>query len=149
MGGTELPFDTTRAVMNMLANDIAEKYPNIRFILAHSGGTSPFLVQRATVLTGSLSKAPYHQLWAKYAKAMSTFYYDVTNASAMPNIKAVLEYAAPAKLVFGTDVPYGGDGYFIRELLADLPHNGLTTAQAAGVRYRNAEPLFPRLKQQS
>ena len=68
-------------------------------------------------------------------------------ASALPNIKAVLEYAAPGKLVFGTDVPFGGDGHFIREILDDLPHNGLTAAQAVGVRYGNAEMLFPRLKQ--
>jgi predicted TIM-barrel fold metal-dependent hydrolase len=149
MGATELPFDTTRAVMNMLAHGTTEKYPNIRFILAHSGGTAPFLVQRATVLSGSSAKTPYTQTWDKLAKAMSTFYYDVTNASARPNMKAVLELASASKLVFGTDVPYGGNGQFIRELLADLPRNGLSEAEAAGVRYGNAEVLFPRFKQQS
>ena len=38
----EYPFDTTRAAVNLLFSGALERFPNIRFILSHAGGTLPF-----------------------------------------------------------------------------------------------------------
>ena len=45
-GYTELTFDTTRAITNMLYTGMLEKFPNIRWIMPHMGGVAPFLLFR-------------------------------------------------------------------------------------------------------
>ena len=45
-GLTELVFDTTRAIANMLFSGTLERFPNIRFIMPHAGGVTPFLLFR-------------------------------------------------------------------------------------------------------
>ena len=49
-GYTELTFDTTRAITNMLYNGTLAKYPNIRWIMPHMGGVTPFLLFRLSGL---------------------------------------------------------------------------------------------------
>ena len=51
--GTDLPqfvieyvFDTTRAATNMIFSETLLRFPNIRFILAHAGGTLPYIAWR-------------------------------------------------------------------------------------------------------
>ena len=38
----EFVFDTSRAGLNLLFNDCLDRYPHIKFILAHAGGTLPY-----------------------------------------------------------------------------------------------------------
>ncbi len=42
----EFVFDTTRAVANLIHGGAIKRYPNIRFIFAHGGGTIPYLTWR-------------------------------------------------------------------------------------------------------
>lgn len=51
-GYTELVFDTTRAIANLLCTGTLAKYPNIRFIMSHMGGVTPSLLFR---LSGSMT----------------------------------------------------------------------------------------------
>jgi hypothetical protein len=49
-GMTELVLDTTRAIHNLLWNGTFGKYPNIRWIMPHGGGTVPFLIYRMSAM---------------------------------------------------------------------------------------------------
>ena len=46
----EWPFDTTRAVANMVYSGVLDRCPNIRFILSHGGGAVPYLAWRISIL---------------------------------------------------------------------------------------------------
>ena len=39
---SEFTFNTTRAATNLILSGTVERYSNIKFILAHSGGTLPY-----------------------------------------------------------------------------------------------------------
>src|SRR6266542_6354882 len=52
----EYVFDTTRAIVNLIFTGTLKRRPNIRFIVAHGGGTVPFLAQRISMLEGSSSR---------------------------------------------------------------------------------------------
>lgn len=42
----EYDFDLTRGVASIVVNGVMFRYPNIRFITVHSGGTVPMLAGR-------------------------------------------------------------------------------------------------------
>ena len=42
----EFDFDVTRGVASIVVNGVMFRYPNIRFITVHSGGTVPMLAGR-------------------------------------------------------------------------------------------------------
>ena len=45
----EYVFDTTRAAVNLLFSGALDRFPNIRIILSHAGGTLPFIAWRLSV----------------------------------------------------------------------------------------------------
>ena len=49
-GMTELVLDTTRAIHNLLWNGTFGKFPNIKWIMPHGGGTIPFLTYRISAM---------------------------------------------------------------------------------------------------
>ncbi len=42
----DFPHETTRAAMDMITSRTLKRYPNVKIILSHAGGTLPFLVSR-------------------------------------------------------------------------------------------------------
>jgi len=42
----EYGFDTTRAIMSLITDGAALRYPNVRFIFSHAGGTLPLAMSR-------------------------------------------------------------------------------------------------------
>src|SRR5437016_7536589 len=42
----EYGTDTTRAIQSLLVSGTAAKYPEVRFIFSHGGGTAPYLISR-------------------------------------------------------------------------------------------------------
>jgi predicted TIM-barrel fold metal-dependent hydrolase len=64
----EFVFDTTRCVANLLYSGTLERYPEIRFIVAHAGDTVPFLAGRLALgqtlpkLRDAVPKGPLHYL---------------------------------------------------------------------------------------
>jgi predicted TIM-barrel fold metal-dependent hydrolase len=108
----EFPFDTTRAVVQMIYTGTLERYPNLRVQLAHMGGTAPFLAHRIASLVAReparADPAPAGAL--SYLRAL---YYDTGLSNNDVAVEAVLRIAPASHIVFGTDWPY-----------ADLPADG-------------------------
>ncbi len=48
----EYVFDTTRAIVNLIYTGTLKRCPDIRFIVAHGGGTVPFLAERIAMMEG-------------------------------------------------------------------------------------------------
>jgi 6-methylsalicylate decarboxylase len=108
VGYTELVFDTTRAIVNLLANGTLAKYPNIRFIMAHMGGVTPFLLFR---LNGLAGEAKFRDRMPEGVAAyLGRLYYDVTQSVAPGALRAVLDVADRSRILFGTDFPFARSG---------------------------------------
>jgi predicted TIM-barrel fold metal-dependent hydrolase len=50
-------FDTTRTVFSLIVNGVTKNYPDIRFILAHAGGTVPYIAARVSITASMLENA--------------------------------------------------------------------------------------------
>ena len=93
-GIMEYGTDTTRAIMSLMWNGQAAKYPDIRFIWSHAGGTTPFLAGRIDRASGNLKdKMPQGAI-----HEMKRFYYDTAGAANAGTIASLLQLVAKAAL---------------------------------------------------
>lgn len=117
----EYPTDTTRAIMNLLVSNAATRYPDVRFIFSHAGGTLVSIAQR--ILGSDVTAEGLAKPAAKDSRLyhVRRFHYD-TAGSANPVQLQSLKLLVPAsQIVFGTDTP-----------LASLPGT-VTGAQTSGL----------------
>jgi 6-methylsalicylate decarboxylase len=137
----EFPFDTTRAVVNLIYSGTLERCPGIRVQVAHLGGTVPFLAHRIAEWAGrDPSRAE-----AAPAGALSylrRLYYDTGLANNSITLAAASELAGLPRIVFGTDWPYA----VLPEGADPAPGLGrLGVEERAAVDGTNVAALVPRL----
>ena len=137
-GSIEYGTDTTRAIMGVAFSGDAVRFPDIRFIWSHAGGTVPFLAGR---IEGAASGAK-EALPNGFAAELKRFYYDVAGATNRGALASLLQVVAPTQIVFGTDFPPGGTSAAVAKALADL---GLFREDdLRAIERGNAVRLFPR-----
>jgi predicted TIM-barrel fold metal-dependent hydrolase len=102
-GYTELTFDTTRAITNLLYNGTLAKFPNIRWIMPHMGGVTPFLLFRLSGLDDDPKVRA--RIPDGVAAHLKRLYYDVAQSASPLALRALLAVADPTRILFGTDYP--------------------------------------------
>ncbi len=137
----EYPFETTRAVTHLVFSGVFKKYPNIRFILPHAGGTIPFLADRITFTGMFLTKGP------RTAPKGAEFYfrqqyYDTALATSAPVLRALRAFVDPAHIVFGSDFPFAPDIIAQQSTERLASSEVFTDAEKAQLSIENAHALF-------
>jgi len=101
----EYGTDTSRALANFVFTGSSSRYPDLRLIWSHGGGTIPFLIARFTKGThpGSrLSKV----LPQGFMPEFNRFYFDIAQIAKRPPLLALQAVAPKGHILFGTDFPY-------------------------------------------
>jgi predicted TIM-barrel fold metal-dependent hydrolase len=139
----EFLFDTTRAALNLVFGGAQERFPNIRFILAHAGGTLPYIAWRQSMAPFIDGRFAEHTPEA-ILERLGRFYYDTAISAGPATIAALRQIARPEHILFGSDWPYAPEAVTARsvESLCDNPH--LDAAAQAAIARGNALALFPR-----
>ncbi|HEX7733826.1 MAG TPA: amidohydrolase family protein [Ktedonobacteraceae bacterium] len=158
----EFVFDTTRAVANLVISGTLTKYPRLRIILSHAGGTLPFVAQR--IVSGAIIASvrpqgdlgqltlPREQIAALRQELadnilgqLSSLYFD-TALSTNSNAFSSLRHLVPVShILLGTDYPFASEieaGSTVTKL-ATLPD--LNKQELEEIEGINASKLFPRL----
>jgi 6-methylsalicylate decarboxylase len=142
-GVAEFTFDTTRAIMNMLYGGTLERYPSIRYIVSHAGGTIPYLAWRiagASYLPELRDRAPKTDGLALLQK----LYYDTALSTSEFVFGALREFVPPSQVLFGSDFPYVTPAVLQAEKYA-LEHSKVWDEGAkAAIDRDNALALFGR-----
>ncbi|XUJ35959.1 amidohydrolase family protein [Bradyrhizobium japonicum] len=113
----EFPFDTTRAVASLLFSGTFVRYSNVRFVFAHAGGTIPLLSARLARL----------EFQARFRDAvpggvlasLKALYFDTALSVDPYTAAALLRFASPSRIVFGSDFPHAGT-QIVDTALSDL-----------------------------
>jgi len=136
--GIEFVFDTTRTILSLLQTGAVARYPDIKFIWSHGGGTVPYITSRLNGVGGEkLPKGVTYELQKMYYDTAQAF-----NPYTMPSFR---KFIPVSQIVFGTDFPLGGgSAAIVAKGLKD--NGGFTDAELRAVERENALRLLPRLK---
>lgn len=147
----EFVVDTTRAVSNMIWNGTFEKFPNIKWIVAHAGGTIPFLAWRLSLLD-----LQFPELKERSPKGtmgyLRRLYYDTALSPTANSLFPIINQFGIDNLVLGTDYPFAPAPLIPLEFLelkrtvSVLPN--LSSGELGNI-LENGYKLFPRLKAQN
>jgi 6-methylsalicylate decarboxylase len=163
-GGLDLPlwpayveyaFDTTRVAVNLIYNEVLRDFPDIRWILAHAGGTFPYLATRLRLMdelethrppfAGLGSGRPFHERFPEGVQRwLDRFYYDVALSGGGPAMAALTALAGPGRILYGSDWPFVGRDFVVGQLddLTTMPQFAADAFDAMA--RRNAQALFRR-----
>jgi 6-methylsalicylate decarboxylase len=135
--GVEFVFDTTRTILSLLQTGAPARFPDIRFIWSHGGGTVPFITSR---LAGAGQKLPKGALFE-----LQKFYYDTAQAFSAYTLPSFKAFVPTSQIVFGTDFPLGGGAAaLVAKGLRD--NGGFNDAELRAIERDNALTLLPRFK---
>jgi len=138
-GSLEYGTDTTRAITGVAFSGDAARFPDVRFIWSHAGGTAPFLASR---IDGA-SRGATERMPAGFLTTLKTFYYDLAGATNAGAVASLLQLVPPAQVLFGTDFPPGGAAADYVAAIRELKMFSETALRA--VERDNAVRLLPRL----
>jgi predicted TIM-barrel fold metal-dependent hydrolase len=159
----EFIFDTTRAVANLVVSRTLERHPDVRVILAHAGGTVPYvrdrIIDRGPILKRVKEAAERHAPrptpeelqgmlsdgLARSRGQLERLFYDTT-LSANDTVLGVLHELVPTtQILLGTDYPMAQE-IGVTVTLAGLDrHSGFDDADRRAIEGGNASRLFPRV----
>ncbi|KAL2830010.1 hypothetical protein BDW59DRAFT_29409 [Aspergillus cavernicola] len=105
------PLETTIAVTRMLLSGVFDRFPGLKVLLAHSGGTLPFLAgriescihhERKFVSGGGDVPGPQRSIW----DVLKTNIYLDAVVYGKPGLEAAIAASGSDRLLFGTDHPF-------------------------------------------
>ena len=143
----EFTFDTTRAAASLLFSGTLERYPDIRFILSHAGGTVPYLAWRISLgewLPKISEKVPQGVI--TYIKRL---YYDTALSTSRYTLRSLQELIDVSQILFGSDYPFLPEPVVAATISDFQSYDGFTKKDRRVIEWGNALSLFPRLRQNS
>jgi predicted TIM-barrel fold metal-dependent hydrolase len=138
----EFVCDTTRAATNLVFTGTLERFPNIRFILAHAGGFLPYIAWRLSL--GNLIPAIAERAPAGILEYLRRFYFDTALSPSPFAMAALGRLVDLSHILFGSDFPFAPEPMTASQVgsldgLADWDE-----AMRSGVARGHALALFPR-----
>jgi predicted TIM-barrel fold metal-dependent hydrolase len=139
-GVIEYATDTTRTIASLVFSGTAARYPDIRWIFSHSGGTMPFLLSRFEREEATM-KEREQRIPHGFLYELKKFHYDTAQGNHRGALDALTRIAAPAHILFGTDFPFRPGAEEVHGLGAFFKAKDLRAIERG-----NALRLMPTLK---
>jgi len=134
-------FDTTLAASKLVFSGVARRFPDIRWVLGHLGGTIPYLAERLDRGWRAFKECRTHIDEPPTAYLKRHFWYDTVNFAQGP-LKLAIEFAGADRILAGSDYPHMiGSIPLMKEAIAALP---ISEAEKAGILGGNAARLLER-----
>jgi predicted TIM-barrel fold metal-dependent hydrolase len=141
----EFPFDTTRMIANMILSGAVRRFPHIKIIASHGGGTLPYLLTRLQTLEPVVGAGPGRRTLSseEIREDAARFYYDLTAATSRAHLAALTDMVPTTQLLTGFDIPFMPTSS-MRPALEDLrAWPGFDAEDLHRIEHANAADLFP------
>jgi predicted TIM-barrel fold metal-dependent hydrolase len=135
----EFFFDTTRTIIFMNQNNVFSRYPNIKWIVPHSGALLPIIVQRVDMGNKMFDVENQPD---DLEQTMQSLYFDLAGKVLPHQLPTLSTMVDENKIVYGADAPYTTDN--VVKLLNDELESSslLTDEQRQKFFYDNAQNLI-------
>ena len=132
--------DTTRAVLNLLAHGVIDRYPHIRWVVPHAGSFLPAIAHRLSGISRVLVPAGMMEP-INVMDNLKSLYWDLAGDARPVMLEGLMHIADPTHLLYGSDTPYTPTPITLanKEGLAEDP---LIALIAQDVFYGNATRLY-------
>jgi predicted TIM-barrel fold metal-dependent hydrolase len=139
----EYGTDTTRAIAKLIFTGATVRFPDIRFIFSHAGGTMPFIAERFLRAYEFGRPDVKARMTNGVMPEIQRLWYDTAQAATVWAMASFTKLVPTSQLLFGTDYPYRT----AEETARGLRECGcLSDAELRAVDYENALRLHPHLK---
>jgi aminocarboxymuconate-semialdehyde decarboxylase len=142
------PHETTVAMVRLSCSGILEKYPNLKFITHHCGGTVPFLASRIADL-GSKGRmngtGKYGQLTREPVDYLKMFYGDTATYGQVSALMCGYDFFGADHILFGTDMPFsvGEPGVSgVRQVISGIDNMAISALAKKKIYGDNARRLL-------
>ncbi|KAI0081736.1 amidohydrolase 2 [Panus rudis PR-1116 ss-1] len=136
---SEVPNETYKAASHLVVSGKKRRFPNVKIILSHFGGSAPFLAPRVAVLSNHMGCGLSPE---EIMEDFKTFYYDTALSSHESNLEMMLRFVGKERILFGTDYPAVSSdmaSWYKKQLDEHLGNDELHQIMAG-----NATNLFPK-----
>ncbi|MPZ39052.1 MAG: amidohydrolase family protein [Rhizobiales bacterium] len=139
----DFPFDTTRAVTDLLFSGTLARCQNIRFIFSHAGGTIPFLAERIA----RLEVRPQFKRHVPDGaiNELRRLYFDTALSANAYSISGMRQLVSDDRILFGSDYPFAPESTTTASVKA-LASLGLDAGTLRKIERDNALSLMPGLE---
>jgi predicted TIM-barrel fold metal-dependent hydrolase len=135
----EYGADTTRTIGSLIFSGAAVRFPDIRWIFCHAGGTMPYLIERFLNEAKRLNSGKHVPNGVMHE--LTRFHYDIAQTANPAPIACLRKIIPPSQILFGTDYPYG---IGCEAHVAALGQCGFSDAEIRAIERENALRLLPR-----
>lgn len=101
----DYPFDTTRTIFSLLATGSFDRFPRIRFIFSHGGGTVPMLAGRVSAIA-KMQRPGTTRFPADPHLVLTRQFYDTASIDSPSAVAALRQFVPSQQILFGTDYPF-------------------------------------------
>ena len=99
----EFIFDEARTVVDLLFADVLERHRGIRFVISHSGGALPVLMERIDLFYGNADVAGRDDRAGKLQTLMSSLWFDCAGTPLPRALPALVSAVGRERILFGSD----------------------------------------------
>lgn len=131
-------FDTSLAAAKLVFSGVVERFPQIKWVLCHAGGTLPYLAERLDRGYEAFKECRENigQLPSVYLKE---FYYDTVNFDPQA-MQLAVDFAGPDHIMAGSDYPHQIGS--LEKMIAVIEALDLSEAGKEKIRSGNAQKLL-------
>lgn len=143
----EFMFDSTRMATNLVLSGAKARFPDIKVICTHGGGTVPYLASRISILEPQFGAGEGRRVLSadEVLAGLGSFYYDLTASTAPASLDALRRLVPASQLLMGFDYPMMPDTTIAPAQQRFEAYSGWQDAERAAIAHGNAQRLLPRL----
>jgi predicted TIM-barrel fold metal-dependent hydrolase len=132
-GSIGWPHSTSMAMLRLAHSGVLEKYPKLKFVTHHAGGTIPFLAKRA-------EGSDKHALPKTVGEYLRRFYNDTAVGGNTSNLMCAYAFFGDRHLAFGTDFPFGAGR--TKVVLQSIEEMTIAEAEKKNILENNARKIL-------